>query len=235
MGDKAGNGVEVVAPANISVAQLLRRASASLLSPSSKLSTPKAECMLFLQWPEKKALRLDDAVPRELIHRGGRGGKLAGPRSAAGFLSGWAALPEKLCVLRVDGLFGEEEAKKAARSERPSHWTSQAAGLLQELNDRFADKNYQAALATVKSRREVLQLARQLQFDVLPRHGLEANDQGVWAMQVLTWLAMTVSEDVAADALRSMELSGVSRPLPQTVTREAPRNGYVAKPAACRA
>mmetsp|Transcript_112716 Transcript_112716/g.291267 ORF Transcript_112716/g.291267 Transcript_112716/m.291267 type:complete len:1123 (+) Transcript_112716:151-3519(+) len=179
--------VELMAVKSSTLGQLLRRAGGSEGVTAPYTMDTKAVCW---HGGKKNELGLEDVVP------------------LACFLD--TKMPDgnelrPLVSLEVDIKFLDEFGNIGANSlfKRRVEETRQ---MLDDMNALFADPSYQQDVKSCKDRRSVVKLARAVQFQVLPKYGIEATERGTAVLSHMTGIVQRIPE-IGSRAAKSMDLS----------------------------
>jgi len=86
----------------------------------------------------------------------------------------------------------------------------QVSALLDDVNERFSKPEYQKAVESCEDRRSLLKETRHIQFEVLPKFGIEASEKGTSIMAAWIGAAQGGIKEVEAKVAASMHLSRVA-------------------------
>jgi len=179
--------VEILAPRSSTLGQLLRRAEASEGLTVSYASNTKALCW---RAGNSEEISLEDAVPLGCFAE--------------------AKIPDgselrSLASLDVDAKFLGESGGFGANALF-SRRVEETYSMLEDMNALFSEPSYQEAVKACRDRRSVVKLAREVQFQVLPKYGIEATERGTAVMGHMTSLVQRLP-DIGNRAAKSMDLS----------------------------
>mmetsp|Transcript_1069 Transcript_1069/g.4420 ORF Transcript_1069/g.4420 Transcript_1069/m.4420 type:complete len:1047 (+) Transcript_1069:230-3370(+) len=139
---------------------------------------------------EPQPLRLDDVVRRSSFM------KTKVPGSAEFRLT--ATLDVEATFLDASGTMCGNAALK--------HRVVEVMEMLDDVNTRFAEPLYQRSVHACTDRQSIVRLVRSVQFEVLPKYGIEASDLGILYMTQMTNIVQRIPE-VSEKAGKSMQLS----------------------------
>ncbi|CAE8584514.1 unnamed protein product, partial [Polarella glacialis] len=180
-------GVELRAPKGTSVGRLLRLAE---LEGMSVQFSQETQAVIIQPMSNRcETVSIDQTVPLSFFQelKDAEGSDL-----------------QATAVLRVAAKFSSSHQSNLNSVLRRRQ--EQVGELLDEMNQLFGEPGYQRSVRACEDKRGVIKEAKKVQFQVLPKYGIEANDKGLALMA--TWIA-TVQHlgDLQAKVDRSMDIS----------------------------